>query len=99
MWDHRVVIPSKARPRMLEVLHEGHPGISKAKALARGYIWWPKIDGDLERAVRSCVQCQEYSWMLCSSSATPLGIANPTMVTITCGLCRTVYGQDATGDS
>ena len=28
MWSHRVIIPSKARPRMLEVLHEGHPGIS-----------------------------------------------------------------------
>ena len=35
MWGHRVAIPSKARPKMLEVLHEGHPGISKAKALAR----------------------------------------------------------------
>ena len=63
MWGHRVAIPSKARRRMLEVLHEGQQGISKAKVLARGYISWPKIDGNLERTVRSCVQYQEYSWM------------------------------------
>ena len=34
-----------------------------------------------------------------SSSATPLGMANPTMVETTCGLSVTVYGQAATGDS
>lgn len=31
MWRHRVVIPPKAREKLLRVLHEDHPRICKAK--------------------------------------------------------------------
>ena len=36
MWGHRVVISPRTRAKVLDTLHEGHPGICKAKALARG---------------------------------------------------------------
>ena len=29
-------------------------GISKTKNLARYYVWWPKIDEDIETLVKSC---------------------------------------------
>ena len=45
MWGHRVVIPSKTRPKMLEVLHESHPGISKAKALALDILGGQRLMG------------------------------------------------------
>ena len=28
------------------------------KSLARGYVWWPKIDAELEGVCKSCVICQ-----------------------------------------
>ena len=28
------------------------------KSLARCYVWWPKIDSDIEELVRQCITCQ-----------------------------------------
>jgi len=54
----RVVIPSAGRDQLLDELHEGHPGISRMKALARSYIWWPTMDQEIDLKVRGCPQCQ-----------------------------------------
>lgn len=27
------------------------------KALARGFVWWPLLDNNLEEITRSCVHC------------------------------------------
>ena len=35
----RVIIPPPGREQLLQALHEGHPGITRMKALARSYIW------------------------------------------------------------
>ena len=58
LWGVRVVIPTKLRSKVLNELHENHPGISKMKALARSHVWWPKIDNDIENLVSACVACQ-----------------------------------------
>ena len=47
-----------SREAVLEMLHEAHPGIVRMKALARSVVWWPGIDGDLEKKVKSCQPCQ-----------------------------------------
>ncbi|RUS85038.1 hypothetical protein EGW08_007222 [Elysia chlorotica] len=57
LWGTRIIIPEKLRKPILELLHEEHIGISKMKALARSYVWWPKIDTDLEQISKSCFQC------------------------------------------
>ncbi|XP_065182448.1 uncharacterized protein K02A2.6-like [Sycon ciliatum] len=54
----RVIIPPRGREPLLEELHEGHPGITRMKALARSYIWWPSIDDEIELKVKSCQPCQ-----------------------------------------
>ena len=54
MLGHRVVIPVKLRNQVLTELHEGHLGIVEMKSLARSYIWWPKIDKDVEHLAKSC---------------------------------------------
>jgi len=53
----RVVIPPCYREQLLQELHAMHPGIVRMKALARGYVWWPGLDGDIEEIVRACPAC------------------------------------------
>ena len=58
LWGNRVIIPLKLQSRILEELHCGHPGITRMKALARSYLWWPGLDRCLERCVQECLPCQ-----------------------------------------
>ena len=55
----RVVIPLAGRQKILELLHQGHPGITRMKGLARSFVWWPGMDSDLEEKVKSCMSCQQ----------------------------------------
>jgi hypothetical protein len=54
----RVYIPMIFRERILKELHCAHFGISRMKALARSYCWWPAIDSDIEKIVGNCMECQ-----------------------------------------
>lgn len=38
LWGSRVVIPEPGREKLLDLLHEGHPGIVRMKNLARSYL-------------------------------------------------------------
>ena len=58
LWGSRVVIPPQGREALTEELHATHTGIVKMKNLARSYLWWPKMDQDLERKVNACRECQ-----------------------------------------
>ena len=59
LWGGRVVIPLALRGELLNLLHQGHPGIVGMKAKARTQVWWPGIDRQVEEAVNSCLPCQE----------------------------------------
>ncbi|KRX18868.1 Uncharacterized protein T07_3375, partial [Trichinella nelsoni] len=59
LWGSRVIIPLQARQKILKELHIGHPGIVRMKALARSYVWWPKMDSEIENLVRTCDLCQQ----------------------------------------
>ena len=58
LWGCRVVVPEKLRPRVMEMLHEGHDGIVRMKSLARLHVWWPALDKDIELMVRNCETCR-----------------------------------------
>ncbi|KAG7295117.1 hypothetical protein JYU34_022067 [Plutella xylostella] len=58
VWGYRLVIPVSLRKDILMELHAGHPGIVKMKQIARNYVWWDGIDGDIEQAARSCGACE-----------------------------------------
>ena len=55
-----VVVPVAGHSKVLALLQEGHPGISRMKSLARETVWWPAIDQDLESTVNECIQCQTH---------------------------------------
>ena len=59
LWSCRIVIPPPGRKLLLEELHNTHLGTSRMKSLARSYIWWPGMDGDIEDLVKSCAVCQQ----------------------------------------
>ena len=42
---------------LLELVHEGHPGVARMKSKCRESIWWPGLYADVERAVRNCEDC------------------------------------------
>ena len=57
VWGSRVIIPLAGQVTVLNELHQGHPGVSRMKSLARGYVWWPGIDADVESKVKDCKEC------------------------------------------
>ena len=58
LWGSCVVVPPQGRDKIKQELHEGHPGATRMKALARSFVWWPQIDQQLEDLVKKCEDCQ-----------------------------------------
>ena len=54
LWGNRVIVPPQGRAQVIAEFNEAHPGISRMKALARGYVWWPNMDREIEDAVKRC---------------------------------------------
>ena len=58
LWGNRIIIPPPGRAKVIDTLHEGHPGMARMKCLARCYVWWPSMEQELEKKVKECLQCQ-----------------------------------------
>lgn len=43
---------------ILNDVYETHPGPFRMKSLAISYFWWPHMDSDIERKVKTCETCQ-----------------------------------------
>ncbi|KAG8238608.1 hypothetical protein J437_LFUL018551 [Ladona fulva] len=57
-WGSKMVIPKELQSAVPCELHEGHPGMTKMKNLARTRVWWPNMDREIEETVRKCLHCQ-----------------------------------------
>ncbi|XP_041785511.1 uncharacterized protein K02A2.6-like [Anopheles merus] len=53
----RATLCHKYPDESLKVLHKGHPGMQRMKAIARSYLYWPMIDDDIVSYVASCGSC------------------------------------------
>lgn len=53
----RIVVPVALRQRVLNLPHNGHPGVRMMKSFLRSAVWWPKLDADVESLVKSCRGC------------------------------------------
>jgi len=56
-WGLRAVITESIKNLILKELHASHLGTVKIKMFARSYVWWPKIDKDIENMVNSRKIC------------------------------------------
>ena len=61
LWGERVIVPQSLREILLKDLHAEHFGIVRTKQLARLYLWWPRLDAEIEDMVKTCEACQEHS--------------------------------------
>ena len=54
------VNPGKGNTRkiLLEIAHEGHPGIDAMKRFAREHFWYPSVEEDISQCVENCLPCQ-----------------------------------------
>ena len=75
VWDGmvvkgtRIIIPSAMRDDLLEKIHVGHLGREKCKRRARGAVFWPCINKDIDEMVSKCSICLDY---MASQPAEPL---------------------------
>ena len=85
----RVIVPLKSREEVLKELHQSHIGIVRMKMLSRSYVWWPKIDSEIEKMVKSCIPCEETkNAPAVSPLHVSLDIAYETMAEDTYQFCR-----------
>lgn len=58
----QVVVPSKYRAQVMKLAHEtmfgGHQGVSKTTERVMSSFYWPGIQADIKRYIRSCDICQ-----------------------------------------
>ncbi|XP_059085528.1 uncharacterized protein K02A2.6-like [Tigriopus californicus] len=60
LQGHRIVVPTAARPTILQDLHRAHQGIRRTRALARSLYFWPGMNNEIEQIISSCATCQEH---------------------------------------
>ncbi|XP_055842401.1 uncharacterized protein K02A2.6-like [Episyrphus balteatus] len=55
-----LMIPSALIDVILKYIHDGHPGIEKSKRRARGLVFWPGMNADIQKSVENCKTCTKY---------------------------------------
>ena len=54
--DDQIVVPMDLRRRLLDILHFGHPEMTKMETEAK-IFWWPEKKNDIETKVKDCTAC------------------------------------------
>ena len=57
MMDHRTVIPTALRTRILDTLHAAHQGTSGMQSRAQDSVFWPGITQDISHRRSACSTC------------------------------------------
>ena len=57
----RLVLPTRMRSCIQDLLHIGHRGIDATLRHARDIVFWPNMAGDVKHLISNCETCQTYS--------------------------------------
>ena len=52
-----VVFPTSLRGRLIELAHEGHPGVVRTLQRVREAAWWPGVSSHVRSMVTNCTAC------------------------------------------
>ena len=52
------MVPASLQELIVDIAHEGHPGVVKTKALLREKVWFPYMDKMVETKIKACLPCQ-----------------------------------------
>ncbi|CAI6376903.1 unnamed protein product [Macrosiphum euphorbiae] len=58
--DNKIVVPLSLQKEVLNKIHYNHLGIQKCRLRAKGAVYWPNINKDIELKVKSCELCAKY---------------------------------------
>jgi transposase InsO family protein len=56
--NDRIVVPTKARPHILNLLHKSHSGIIKTRQAAHQLYYWPGMNNSIKQLISNCEACQ-----------------------------------------
>ena len=56
----RIIVAHSLRPEILHRINEGHFGIDKCRARARGAVFWPSISGAVDEMISQYSTCQKH---------------------------------------
>ena len=56
----QVIIPAILRQEYLNVIHEGHQGITRCQQRAKSSVYWPGINKDIVEMTETCQLCQKH---------------------------------------
>ena len=68
----RIIVPESLRPRVLEILHSAHQGVSSMEDRARTIVYWPGMSNDIAQIRNGCRVCCKNA-----PSQAPLPAKNP----------------------
>ena len=70
--SHTLSVPEKNYSpikKVLQELHDAHPGLTQMKRIAQTLVWCPGLDKDVEERVQCCLECKSNQ---CSPPLSPL---------------------------
>ena len=90
LWGSRVVVPQQGQEMVLQELHEGHPGITRKKSLARMFACNGRLRRmvDIKQCVRTCHECQVNQSITTSYTNAAMEVAHTAMSQTSFGLRR-----------
>lgn len=87
-WGNHTTVSRALVTPVLKLLHEGHPGATRMKMLARSHVWWPQQTSDIEDTVQSCAVL--HKMRICAKYGIPSRL-------LALGLCKQTMGKSALG--
>jgi transposase InsO family protein len=71
-----IVVPTELRSSVLDLLHTGHPGISRMQQQYRNFYYWPRGSSEVKQFCEECHPCRT-SGSAKSTESVPVGSIPP----------------------